>query len=222
MFPPLLAEGLLLGLAVGVSCLATCAPVYAPLLALRQSDWRLGLWIILALSAGRFRLLLARLRHRQHGAAFGLAAGQAGRLLADQALARHVLLILSYAGLSLYLLFTAFVQLRREQNACAFRRLERFSGNPFLVGILTGSSICPAFLLALARGFEASGAFGGLSLFLGFFFGTPLYLLPLALLSLASKRKWFRLAAVAASALVAAWYLWRAVVMAYFLIASYR
>lgn len=208
----LLGEGFLLGLAVGVSCLATCAPVYAPLLSLKERDWRSGLKAILVLSAGRFIAY----------AAFGLAAGEAGSLLPEQAMGRHVLVIASYAALSLYLLFTSFVQLRRERDGCAFRRLSRFAGNPFLVGLLTGFSVCPAFLLALARGLDAGGAAGGLALFVGFFGGTTLYLLPIAAVSLLTKRRWFRLAGMAASALVAVWYLWLAGFMTYYLAVVYR
>ncbi len=208
----LLGEGFLLGLAVGVSCLATCAPVYAPLLSLKERSWQSGLKAILVLCAGRFLAY----------AAFGAAAGGAGSLLPEQAVGRHLLIIASYAALSLYLLFTSFVQLRRERDSCAFRRLAKFSGSPFLVGLLTGFSVCPAFLLALARGLDAGGALGGLSLFVGFFAGTTLYLLPIAAVSLLTKRRWFRLAGLAASALVAAWYLWLAGLMAYYLVAAYR
>lgn len=207
-----MAEGFLLGLAMGISCLATCAPVYAPLLALKERSWRSGIRAVLALSAGRFLAY----------AAFGSAAGWAGSLLPDQALARHLLVIISYAALSLYLLFTAFVQVRRERNHCAFGRLARYSGNPFLVGLLTGFSICPAFLLAISRSLDAGGIGGGFSLFVGFFVGTTLYLLPIAAVSLLTGRRWFRLAAMAASALVAAWYLWLAGLMAYYLIVAYR
>ncbi len=202
----------MLGLAVGISCLATCAPIYAPLLALRKSSWPSGLWAILVLSAGRFVSY----------AAFGIAAGQAGSLLSDQALFRHVLVVASYATFSIYLLFTAFVHLRRERDSCAFRRLSLLAGSPFLVGLLTGVSPCPAFLLALARGLEAGGALGGFLLFLGFFTGTTLYLLPMAAISLLTKLRWFRLAAMAASFIAAAWYLWRSGMMAYYLISVYR
>ncbi len=131
-------------------------------------------------------------------------------MIPDQALAKHVLIVASYAALSGYLLFTALVQAKRERNACAFPKLAKYSGNPFFVGLLTGVSICPAFLLAIARCLDTGGAMGGLLLFLGFFASTTLYLLPIAAISLLSHRKLFRAIGIGASVAVAGWYLWLA------------
>ena len=206
----LLTEGFTLGLAVGISCLATCTPVYAPLLAVKERGWAAGLVTVVTLSAGRFIAY----------AAFGLAVGGAGAMISDQAIAKHDLIIASYAALSGYLLFTALVQAKRERSACAFQKLAKYSGNPFIVGVLTGFSICPAFLLAIARSLDAGGAVGGLMLFMGFFTSTTMYLLPIAAISFLSRMKLFRAIGIGASVAVAGWYLCLAARTMYYLIRS--
>jgi len=201
-----LAQGFLLGLTLGTGCLTTCAWIYGPVLASKRSDWRQGL-----LSSGRFLSY----------AAFGLAAGWLGQALADIPLIKHLLLIISYFLLSLYLLATAFIRIKWLKTECPWKRYERYVGHPFVLGLLTGLNICPPFLLALTRSFE-TGPGNGLILFLGFFLSTTLYLLPIAALSLLSHRTWYRLIGIVASILVAGWSLLTAVRLSYYLLLAYR
>ena len=50
---------------------------------------------------------------------------------------------------------------------------------PLAFGFLTGISVCPPFLLALAAALSAGGSLEGMILFAAFFAGTSIYLLPL-------------------------------------------
>lgn len=208
---PIFFQGFLLGLSLGAGCLATCAWIYGPVLASKRNDWKQGLLSVILLSAGRFLSY----------AVFGLAAGWLGHAVSDMPWLKHLLLILSYFLLSLYLLATVFLRFQGLRTECPPQRYERYAGHPFVLGILTGINICPPFLLAIARSFE-TGPLNGLLLFSGFFLSTTIYLLPLAALSLLSHRRWFRLVGVSASALVAVWFLLTAVRMAYYLIIAYR
>jgi hypothetical protein len=71
----------------------------------------------------------------------------------------------------------------------------RITRSPLLLGVLTGFSICPAFLIAITGAFEASGALAGALLFTGFFAGTTVYMLPFALFGLLTKVRWITTAA---------------------------
>lgn len=151
-------------------------------------------------------------------AIFGLAFGEIGSLAPVGFLPKNIAAIVSYLALSLYLIFTAVIQIGRERNSCVVKNISKFSGRPFLIGFLTGISVCPAFLLAIARSFDIGGAWAGLMLFLGFFISTTLYLLPFSALSFLSRRRIFRIIGIAASIVAAGWFLWLSVSRAWHLL----
>ncbi len=191
-------EGFLLGLSMGAYCLATCAPIYGPVIIQKEQNWLSGFKTVMMISLGRFIAY----------AVFGLAFGEIGSLAPAGYLPKNIAAVVSYLTLSLYLIFTAVVQIGRERKPCAVKNISKFSGRPFLIGLLTGISICPAFLLAIVRSFDIGGAWAGLMLFLGFFISTTLYLLPFSALSFLSRRRMFRIIGIAASIAAAGWFLW--------------
>ena len=172
-----LGEGLALGLATGTACLASCGPVYATyLMSEERRGWQ-PLRVILLLNLGRFVAYVA------FGAAIGLLGGY---------IPVSVRMPLAYAG---YLLFSVYLivsvaRIHRACSGCGVSRFMRITRSPLLLGVLTGFSICPAFLIAITGAFEASGALAGALLFTGFFAGTTVYMLPFALFGLLTKVRW--------------------------------
>jgi len=84
--------------------------------------------------------------------------------------------------------------------------MAKFTKSAFILGILTGINFCPSFLIALSKAVDLSGALSGMMLFLGFFFGTSVFLMPLAFIGQISKVSRMKLVARYASILVAVWF----------------
>jgi len=192
-----LTEGFLLGLTLGTTCLVTCAPVYGSLILSKENNVSTGVKTVFLISAGRFLSY----------ALFGLLTGYAGTLIGDLP-EKETVIAVSYFLVAAYLTYSALIQNRMEKGCCAPSRITKIAGNPFLIGVLTGISICPAFVGAIARGIETGGMTGGVMLFTGFFFGTTVYLLPLSFLSYFTKKKVFRYVGMTASILVACWFVY--------------
>lgn len=192
-----LTEGFLLGLTLGTTCLVTCAPVYGSLILSKENNVSTGVKTVFLISAGRFLSY----------ALFGLLTGYAGTLIGDLP-EKETVIAVSYFLVAAYLTYSALIQNRMEKGCCAPSRITKIAGNPFLIGVLTGISICPAFVGAIARGIETGGMTGGAMLFTGFFFGTTVYLLPLSFLSYFTKKKVFRYVGMTASILVACWFVY--------------
>ncbi|MBN2461825.1 MAG: sulfite exporter TauE/SafE family protein [Candidatus Cloacimonetes bacterium] len=182
-------QGWALGLATGTTCLATCAPIYIPyLLAEKRSD-KESLQIIILITLGRFFSYLA----------FGAVFGYAGSHIPVHS--RQIFTAIAYVLLSIYLVITVFRVQRQERN-CITRRWMKITKNPFLLGVFTGISFCPAFLIAISQAIEISGPIGGLILFLAFFLGTSLFILPMTFFGALSRLTIIRKIAVIASLLV--------------------
>ncbi len=193
----LLFEGMLLGLSLGVTCIATCAPVYAPILMQRERGALAALGAVLLMSAGRFLSY----------AAGGLLAGAAGTALADSFPIGAVTAV-SYLFIAAFLVYTALVHGRAEKHGgCPTGLIAKTAGNPFLAGLVTGFSVCPPFLCALARGFDAGGALGGMLLFIGFFAGTTAYFLPMTILPLVARHRIVRILGIFFSLVAALWFI---------------
>ena len=190
-------EGLILGLALGTTCLVTCVPVYVPVLMQKERNLMQTIVAIIALSAGRFLSY----------AAFGLIVGFVGQKFASSVAFSHHLVAVSYLAVGSYLIYSAIMTGRKEKGFCPTRKYAGLRANPFIVGVVTGISICPSFLGALGRAADAGGAFGGMFLFIGFFIGTTLYVLPFGFLSFLSKNKIFRLVGAVASIVAGVWFL---------------
>ncbi len=187
-------EGLTLGLATGVSCLASCGPVYAAYLFSEKRTGRQSLAVLLILNLGRFAAYVC------FGALTGLLGGT---------IPYGVRVPLAYAGYVLFSVFLMISTLRvnRQCGGCGVSKWMKFTGSPFLLGVLTGFSLCPAFLIALTSALDAGGAFNGALLFSGFFLGTTVYMLPLSIVGLFTARKWFTAAARVLAVFVAVYFL---------------
>lgn len=188
-----LSAGLTLGLATGTACLASCGPVYAAYLLGEKRTGLQSLGIVLLLNAGRF------IAYTLFGAVIGYLGGSI------PASVRVPLACSGYLLFSVYLLLSV-VRVRKACSGCATGRVLRITRSPFLLGVLTGFSICPAFLIALTGAFDASGPLAGMLLFVGFFAGTTVYMLPFALFGLLTNRAWITSGARVIGVLVSVWF----------------
>jgi len=192
-------EGFLLGLATGTTCLVTCGPVYAPYLVQYNRTLPENLLAICELSAGRLLTYLL----------VGAAAGMLGsRIRFD---GKDLFTAAGYLLFSLFLLFTVFRTHKRDQ-CCSTGRAKGISDRPLILGVLTGINMCPPFLLALTKAFNGAGPAAGIVLFLAFFMGTTIFLLPVSAFGLLGSRKVFRSIARWGACAVSVWFIALAIV----------
>lgn len=188
-----IVEGFFLGLATGSTCLVTCTPIYLPYLLAEERNLKKSLLAVLEISAGRFFSYLA----------FGALAGFAGTQITS--INRTLFTSIAYILLSIYLVLSV-VRTHRKSKKCHVPKAVMLTKSAFILGILTGINFCPSFLIALSKAINLGGIFSGMELFLGFFFGTTIFLLPIAFVGGLSKIKQFGFAAKIASILVAIWF----------------
>jgi hypothetical protein len=60
---------------------------------------------------------------------------------------------------------------------------------PALLGLLTGASLCPPFLLAFGSAAQLPGLWQSLLFFAAFFLGTSVYVIPLPLVGTAGRHE---------------------------------
>ncbi|MHB1413781.1 MAG: urease accessory protein UreH domain-containing protein [Chloroflexota bacterium] len=165
----LLWQGLLLGLSTGVFCLGACAPALVPALLTRAPGLRGGAVVVGEMALGRLVAYLL----------FGAAVGALGTRLdpANPVLAK----VAGLATLGFALLLGAYLVRAGAATSPRLCRLLPASVRraPLAFGFLTGLSLCPPFLLALATALGAGGPLPGMLFFGAFFIGTSVYLLPL-------------------------------------------
>ncbi|MFB3814778.1 MAG: sulfite exporter TauE/SafE family protein [Terriglobales bacterium] len=173
--------GFLLGLSTGPLCLGTCLPVVFPFAVgeisgdTARKRWGfLGEFLAGRLLAYLFTgLVVGALSHR-----FAYAGSRMG----------------VYAWLVLSLVLLVYGVAGRPQHAgiCPWvSRLVRRRAFAFLLGMLTGLSVCPPFLLALGYVLErSSNALFGLLFFLAFFCATTMFILPLGVLGHVPRQAW--------------------------------
>lgn len=188
-----IAEGFLLGLSLGTTCLVTCGPVLFAFI-LRQERSLKDSFIVLG------EILLGRFFGY---AIFGAAAGFIGGMIPDSV--RIPISFTSFIVLGGILIYYG-INGGKYSKKCPAHGAAKYASYPLLLGFLTGLSICPPFLLAIAHAVSIGGAIGGITLFIGFFFGTSLFMLPIAFFGTASSLKGFRIIAGIASVVVGVWF----------------
>lgn len=185
--------GLTLGLATGTACLATCGPIYVSYLMGEKRTGLQSLWVILKLNVGRFISY----------AIFGALVGMLGGVIPAT-----VRIPITYAGYVLFALYMllSVVRVGKTCSGCHAGKVLKVTRSPFLLGVLTGFSICPAFLIAITGAFETSGPVNGMMLFIGFFMGTTAYMIPFALFGLLTMKDWITKAARMLAVVVAIYF----------------
>ncbi len=204
-------EGLFLGLASGTACLTYCAPVLLPYMLGEGRGPGRNLWILGEFLLGRCLGYLL----------FGIMAGIAGSLLARGSGAHQTVLGSLYLLLALFLLFYGFrtppARCAAEQSAGLLRRIRLLWPGllPFFLGLLTGISLCPPFLLAVTAAADRGGIVDSVLFFLMFFVGTTLYLVPLPLIGALQRYKSLRLIGRFAAGVMGVYYLYQGSILLY-------
>ncbi len=191
----LVAQGFLLGVATGASCLPQCAPAMVPLVIAQGPGRR---WLPLGqLLAGR---LLAYLL-------LGLAAAWCGRELLTGVVARRLAGVAT-VGLAVLLIWQGGRAGLTEQGCFCAGQRRWLGGSAWAVGFGLGLAPCVPLLQALVQA-GVAGPAGGLVLLTAFFGGTTLWLWPLAWLGALGRRRYWRQMATTAMVLAGLWYLVR-------------
>jgi len=173
----LIINGLLLGLSTGIFCLSYCLPVIVPLILAQERQAGQAWWLVGRFAAGRLFGYLV----------FGALVGYLG--LKIQSSLIHRLVWWAVIILAVFLILYALGLLKPKSFFCQhFKKI----GNPLLFGFLVGLNICPPFLVALSYGFNLASVWQGMILFLSFFVGTTLFLLPAGFLGVLSRRDFLR------------------------------
>lgn len=194
-----LLEGFLLGLSTGSICLLTCSPIYLPYLISEDRSLKKSFGKVMEISAGRFLAYLA----------FGAMAGWLGSYVPQQQ--RTLFTGISYILLSVFLVVNA-LRTHRSEKKCKIPGWMKFSQSAFMLGIFTGVNFCPSFLIALTKSIDLGGAVSGVLLFMGFFVGTTLFLLPMTFTALLTTMGPIKKLARYASIFIAAWFIWQGAV----------
>lgn len=198
----IISEGFGLGIATGLTCLTTCSSIYIPfLISQKRSIWNSSLKV-LEISLGRFLAYVL----------FGAVAGFTGSKISH--FNREIFTASSYILISIYLIISAY-RTHKHTHKCAVPKFAKFTQSGFLLGIITGINFCPSFLLAISDAFGKGGAISGSLLFLGFFFGTTLYLIPLIFVGGISKIKKMQVLAKYISIIVGIYFLSNGVIKFY-------
>jgi sulfite exporter TauE/SafE len=193
-------EGFALGLATGPLCLVSCGPVYAPYLMQKGRSTRQSIVALLQMSAGRFLAYLL----------IGLAAGALGTQIA--LVERTWFTATAYVLFSVFLVISA-IQTKKCDEGCRTAGWTRFAEIPFVLGMVTGISFCPSFLLALTKAVHLGGAFAGALLFGAFFIGTNIYFIPFVLFGMIGKTHRLRTIGRIMSFIVALWFIVQAIIL---------
>jgi sulfite exporter TauE/SafE len=176
-------EGLLLGLSTGGSCLAFCAPVLLPYFVGEGKRITGNLPLLAVFLAGR---LLGYIL-------FGVLAWMVGWYLLSDFSGREWLFGAADMLLAMMLMGYGFGWFKGKCAAEVtpgriLNRLETlWLPLPFWLGLLTGLSLCPPFLLALNNAALSDTVWGSILFFLAFFAGTSLFLIPLTLAGFARR-----------------------------------
>jgi sulfite exporter TauE/SafE len=198
-------EALLLGLSVGLACLASCGAVLVPWLVVQRRSFAATAWLLAQVLAGRLAGYLL----------FGVVAWALGLLLVPADLRTRALLFgAAHVALAAMLGWYAVATLRRPRGEPRPARGGRFvrwrmrlsRAGPAALGLLTGVNLCPPFLAATVRAAERRSLPGSLAFFIEFFLGTSVWFVPF--LAAGAARRWAQAPSVARAAMgtVAAYY----------------
>ncbi|MBN1754788.1 sulfite exporter TauE/SafE family protein, partial [bacterium] len=170
----------------------TCGLIYLPYIISARQKLLGSFILVLKLSLGRFIGYVI----------FGALAGYLGRIMPYTF--RNMLIHSIYIIMGIFLVASAF-RGNKEEN-CNTRKWLKFTNSSILLGFFTGINLCPPFILAFSRAMELGGVASGILLFLGFFCGTILYIIPLGFAGFASRLKMLRNIARGVAIIVGLWF----------------
>ena len=169
-----LISGLLLGLGVGTSCMAFCAPVLVPHVLVGHRGLREGLFTSILFSLGRLSAYLA----------FALVLGAVGEALSSRIqswLSPTVIvvgvLLLAY-GFSIA--YGHILRPNMTSKVCGFCNS---SHSTFTLGVLMGLTPCLPLSMAMAYSLTLQNMFLSLAFFTFFWLGSSLYMIGLGVIA---------------------------------------
>jgi sulfite exporter TauE/SafE len=198
-----LAEALLLGLASGPACVASCGPVLIPSLLAEDKGWRLNArYLVTFLSTRLLGYLL-----------FAAVAWKLGSLVSIQPSVRTAVFGTIHLLLAAALLWYARAVGRPCAKSCTRSELvtigaagKRGIPGAAVFGFLTGVSLCPPFLAAGVRAAELGSVTAALLFFAVFFVGTSVWFVPFVGLSCVQRNDAVTTVARMTLVLIAAYY----------------
>ncbi len=203
-------QGFLLGLANGGSCLTACAPVLLPYIVSEGSSLRHNTIPVIYFLAGRLAGYLA----------FAVFAWEAGKWIRSNPYG-GLIFGLVYAVLAIVLMLYGF---NSQNSRCAAEGIRgrllaftvrRPSFLPAFMGLLTGLSLCPPFVTAIAGATTQPSLLSSLLFFFAFFTATSLYVIPFPLAGLLGRSAAVRTVARLAAGVMGCYYLYQGVIMIY-------
>lgn len=172
-------EGLMLGLSAGIYCVGSCFVFFIPYLLTEGKDRVFeNLKKISSFMLGRLIAYIA----------FGLVVGFLGSSYQNIFTARFSYICLVAAS-SLMLVYSLSHSFRDWAFCMLFIKRLSLIQMPFFLGLFTGLNPCPPFLVGAARVWTLKDIFGGMVLFIAFFLGTSVYMIPLAFVSYLNKSR---------------------------------
>jgi sulfite exporter TauE/SafE len=193
-----LTQGFLLGLSLAPTCFGVCFPLLVPYFSSEQRD-----------ASANARALWRFLSGRFLGYIFiGALAGWLGQVWMLSVQNTRRLEGVGFVGVGAVLLVFGTVKSFPHWSVCRF--LETKAGLqriPLWLGLFTGLNICPPFVAALFEAGRAGGLVGGVVVFVGFFTGTSLILLPVALAGSMAKLEALRMAGRIAAIIMGIWFI---------------
>jgi len=195
-------EALLLGLATGPVCVASCGPVVLPWMLAQPQGFRShGRQLALFLTARLAGYLL-----------FAAAVWSVGAAIPRSWIGRSWILGTIQVALAGALLFYAAGWPRRR-HAASPNHLVQIGEVPrarptgaLALGFLTGVNLCPPFLVAGVRAAQLASLTGSLLFFTFFFVGTAVWFLPFVSLGWLRRTPAIVTVARMTAALLACWY----------------
>ena len=170
-------EALVLGLASGPACVASCGPVLVPSLLAERAGLRLHSRYLSAFLATRLLGYLA----------FAAVAWELGALVSLPSRLRLEIFAVVHLALAGVLLRYAYSVGQACTHSCARSELVTIGGagnhrvpGAAVLGFLTGVSLCPPFVAAGVRAAEAPSVAAAMLFFAVFFLGTSVWFVPFA------------------------------------------
>lgn len=199
----ILGEALVLGLASGPACMASCGPVVVPSLLAERAGLRLNTRYLSTFLGARFLGYLL----------FAAVAWELGALVSLPPGPRMVLIGVIHVLLACVLLWYAYSAGHVCAQSCSGPELvtigvTRKRGVPgaAALGFLTGLSLCPPFVAAGVRAAELGSVAAALLFFAVFFVGTSIWFVPFVGLGCVARNEAVTTVARMAMVLIALYY----------------
>ena len=196
-------EALVLGLASGPACMASCGPVVVPSLLAERAGLRLNTRYLSTFLGARFLGYLL----------FAAVAWELGALISIPPAPRLLVIGMIHLLLACVLLWYAYSVGHACAASCSDSELvtigvARKRGVPgaAVLGFLTGLSLCPPFVAAGVRAAQLGSAAAALLFFAVFFVGTSVWFVPFVGLGCVQRNEAVTTVARMAMVLIALYY----------------